>query len=55
MLGNQMSKFGARKVMKKLTKQACYLYHVFALFGNCDGKFFGKKILQHNLPGGHPI
>jgi len=55
MLGNQVSKFGTGKVMKKLTKQACYLYHESALSCNCDGKFFGKKILHHNLLGGHSI
>jgi hypothetical protein len=55
MLGNQVSKFGAGKVMKKLTKQACYLYHESALSGLCDAKFFGKKILHHNSPGGHFI
>jgi hypothetical protein len=55
MLVDQVSKFSARKMMKQLTKQACYLYHVSALSGDCDGTFFIKKILHHNLPGGHPI
>jgi hypothetical protein len=30
-LGDQVSKFSTGKMMKKLTKQACYLYHVSAL------------------------
>ena len=55
MLGYQVSKFCAGKLMKKLTKQACYLYHMSALFSDCDGKFVGTKILQHNSPGGHSI
>jgi hypothetical protein len=54
-LGDQVSKFSTGKMMKKLTKQACYLYHVSALFGDCDEKFVGTKILQHNPLGGHSI
>jgi len=49
MLSSQLSEFGAGKVMKKLTKQACYLYHEFALSGICDAKFFGKKNLTPQI------
>jgi hypothetical protein len=49
MLGNKLCEFGTGKVMKKLTKQACYLYHEYALLGGCDVTFVGAKILHHNL------
>jgi len=51
--GDQMRKFGSGKVMKQLTKQTRYLYHGFALCGNCDVFFARTKILHHNSPGGH--
>ena len=50
---DQMRKFGSGKVMKQLTKQTRYLYHGFALCGNCDVFFARTKILHHNSPGGH--
>jgi hypothetical protein len=36
MFGNEFGKLCSGKVMKKLTKQARYLYHKYALFGDCD-------------------
>ena len=41
----KFSKFGAGKVIKKLTKQSCYLYHKPALFGICDKIIVGTKNL----------
>jgi len=50
MLCYDRSIFCPGKVMEQLTKQTRYPYHDRALFGNCDGKFVGAKILHHNSP-----
>ena len=42
-LGDQMSKFTTREMMEKFTKQACYLHHESALFGDCDANFLARK------------
>jgi hypothetical protein len=40
---DELSKFCAGKMMKQLTKQTCYRYHVPALSCGCEEDFSSKK------------
>jgi hypothetical protein len=51
----QLSKFGAGKMLKQLTKQAGTLYHSSALFGGWRMLFVGAKIIHHNPPRGYLV
>ena len=45
---DQVLEFGPRKMMKQLTKQARYLYHVVCPPKDCVGVLLRIEILQHN-------
>jgi hypothetical protein len=52
MLGYEISKFCSWKMMKQLTKQACYLYHESALLEIVMRNFLAKKYYTTFCPEG---